>query len=80
LDDIKKSLKRWRDLAYNGHQMLRDYWTYEEIQTMPIRGLLDEIDYFTPKLKEIARRQEEERLKAELEGKRNMKRPGRNKR
>jgi len=50
--------------------MLRDYYTFEEITGMPIRGLFDEIEKFQPKLKEIARRQENARLQAELEGKR----------
>ena len=43
---------------------------------MPIRDVMAEIEYFTPKLRQIARRQEAERLQAELAGKRNMKQPG----
>lgn len=63
-------------MVYNSHTVLRDYWTYEEINQMPLRDVIAEVEYFTPKLKEIARQQEADRLKAELAGKRNMKRPG----
>lgn len=41
---------------------------------MPIRDLLDEVHYYAPKLKEIAKRQEAERVKAELTNQRNQNR------
>lgn len=50
--------------------MLREYYSYEEITWIPIRSLMGKIDEFKPRLQEIAKRQEQERLKAELEGKR----------
>ena len=66
-------MKEYFDLAYNAHTMLKEYYTYDEITAMPIRNLFAEIDKFSPKLKEIARRQEQERIKAELEGRRKQK-------
>lgn len=74
MSNIKKTEREYFDLAYNAYSMLKEFYTYEEITWMPIRGLFDEIDKFHPKLKEIARRQEEARLKAELEGKKNNQR------
>lgn len=56
--------------------MMRDYWSYDDIMSMPIKGLLDQIEYFTPKLKEIARQQEAARLEAELKGKKQMRTRG----
>lgn len=44
---------------------------------MPIRNVIAEVEFITPKLNEIAKRQEQERLKAELQGKANIVMPGR---
>lgn len=77
ITSIRNAAKDYKDLVYNSHTVLRDYWSYEEISWMPIRDVLDEVAYFTPKLKEIARQQEADRLKAELAGKQNMVKPGR---
>lgn len=63
-------------MIYNAHSVLRDYWSYDEIANMPLRDVISETEYFTPKLREIARRQQSEQLQAELAGKRNMKKPG----
>ncbi|MCM1295174.1 MAG: hypothetical protein NC311_06505 [Muribaculaceae bacterium] len=59
---------------YNAHSMMKDFWTYEDILCMPIKSLLKEVKYFTPKLREIAKQQEAARVKAELEGKQRQKR------
>ena len=55
--------------------MLKDYYTYDELLKMPLKKLIEEIELFSPRFKEIAKRQQQERLKAELENKRNANRP-----
>ena len=70
-------MKEERDIVFNAHSVLRDFRSYEDISKTPLRNVIEEIEYFTPKLKEIARQQEADRLKAELAGKRNMVKPGR---
>ena len=50
--------------------MLKDYYTFDEVEAMPIRELFAIIEDFKPKFKEIARQKENARLQAELEGKR----------
>jgi len=57
--------------------MLKDYNSWEELTWMPIKDLLDRIQFFQPKFKEIADRQAKERLEAELAQKR-MARPSNN--
>ena len=59
-------------MVYNAHTALRDYWAYEDLYNMPIRNVIAEVEFITPKLNEIARRQEQERLKAEMQGKANV--------
>lgn len=49
--------------------MLQEAWSYQELYSMPIRDLLNEINYIAPKLKEIARQREANRLTDELSGK-----------
>lgn len=66
---LRRAAKEYKDLVYNANTMLKEAWTYQELASMPIRDLLDEVHYITPKLKEIARQRESERLKAELAGK-----------
>lgn len=63
-------------MVYNAYSMLKDYYSYEQIYHMPLRDLFSNIEYFKPKLKEIARQQEAARLEAELTGKRNNRSPG----
>ncbi len=63
-------------MVYNAHTVLKDQYSYEEIRWMPLRDCFDAVDFITPKLQEIARRQESEKIEAELTGKANMKRPG----
>lgn len=63
-------------MVFNAHSVLKDYWSYEELSYMPIRDIIDEVNYFTPKLRQIAKQQETVRLQAELAGKQNMKQPG----
>lgn len=64
-------------MVFNAHSVLRDFRSYEDLNNTPLRDIIEEIEYFTPKLNEIARRQEAERLKAELAGKQHMVKPGR---
>lgn len=64
---------------YNSHALMKEYYTYEDIGRVPIRDLINEINYFTPKAKEIMRRQEQARLESELTGKKKMNMPMRNK-
>lgn len=66
----------YQDMVYNAHTVLRDYYTYEEILWMPLRDVMAKVKFFTPKLKEIARYQEGERLKAEMTGTANQRKPG----
>lgn len=73
---LRKASKDYRDMIYNAHSALRDYWTYDEIANMPLRNVIANIEYFTPKLREIMKRQQAEQLNAELSGKKNMKKPG----
>ena len=49
--------------------MLKEYYPYDDIKNMPLKNLMQQVKYFTPKFKEIAKRREQERLKMELEGK-----------
>ena len=69
----KKTRVEYFDLAYNAHAMLEKYYTFDEITQMPLKDLFAEIELFKPKLKAIARQQEQARLQAELEGKRQQK-------
>jgi len=73
---IKQASKSYKDMIYNAHSALRDYWTYDELANMPLRDLITKTEYFTPKLREIMKRQQAEQLNAELSGKKNMKKPG----
>lgn len=50
--------------------MLKDYNSWEELSWMPIKDLMDRINFFQPKFQEIAKRQAQERLEAELTQKR----------
>lgn len=63
-------------MVYNAHTVMKEFWSYDELYQMPIRDVLDQLNYFMPKMKEIARRQEAERLKLELTNKNGMKKPG----
>lgn len=73
---IHEQLTYYKDLVYNAHASLREYYTYEELNNMPIRYLIAEVEYITPKLQEIARRQEQDRLRAEMTGKNPVRMPG----
>ncbi|MCM1230134.1 MAG: hypothetical protein NC489_08375 [Ruminococcus flavefaciens] len=55
-------------MAYNVHSASRDYWSYEEITMMPIRNVLRWVDYITPKMKEVAKRQATDQMKNDLMG------------
>jgi len=72
----KDTAKDYRDMVYNAHTILKDYHSYDDIMSTPLRDIIDDIEYFTPKLKEITRRQEADRLRAEFSGKANMVKPG----
>lgn len=43
---------------------------------MPLRDVIDNVEFFKPKLQEIARQREAETLKNELTGRGNPKKPG----
>lgn len=73
-------VKSYQDLVYNAHGMLKDYYSYEEISYMPLKDLFRIVEYFRPKLQEIARRQSEQQLELELQGKKGMVKPGSKKR
>ena len=62
-------------MVYNAHAMMKDYYTYEDIRKIPLKHLLDLIDYFKPKLREIERQQQQNALKMELIGKRDQMKP-----
>lgn len=66
----------YRDMVYNAHTALKDYWSYEQLGYMPIRDILDQLDFFLPKLKEISNRQANNRMQAELTGRANQVQPG----
>ena len=63
---VQDSLKGYLDLAYNTHSMLKDYYTYEEITWMPLKDLMRQIEIFKPRFREIAQRQQQERMKQEF--------------
>ena len=63
-------------MIYNAHSMLKDYYTYEDINSIPIKDLLSLIDYFKPKMREIANRQAKESLMLEMQGKKGQLKPG----
>lgn len=69
----EKVLKSYLDLVDNAYNMLKTYYTYDDLMWMPIRDLLRKIRYWKPKFDRIARQQEEERLKMQLEGQRQAK-------
>ena len=71
-------MTEYLDLVDNAYSMLKEYFTFEDLYWMPIKNLLYWIHYFRPKFEKIARRQENERLKMELEGKRQNKLNGLN--
>lgn len=62
-------------MVYNAHSLMKDYWSYEALLWMPLRDCIENVEYFMPKMKEIARQQETERLKSELTGKNNGMKP-----
>ena len=51
------------------YNMLQDRMSFQEINNMPLKHLYHLIKYYTPKLKEMAKRREQEQLKAQIEGK-----------
>lgn len=65
----------YRNLIYNAHTMLKDYYTYEDLNAIPIKDLFSLIEYFKPKLQEIYRRQQQSALEMELQGKKGQLRP-----
>lgn len=67
---MSKSMNEWLDLAYNVHGASRDYFIFDEILMTPIKNLLRWVSYLEPKLKEIQKRQEADKLKEGLTGQR----------
>lgn len=66
---LKASVQNNREMVYNANMLMRDYYSYEQLLEMPLGMLFNEIDFFGKKAAEIAKRQADEKLKAELEGK-----------
>lgn len=56
-------------MVYNAHQLMKDYYTYDELMEMPLRYFFDELDFFSTKAKEIADQQAKDRLEKEVAGK-----------
>ena len=59
--------------------MLKDYYTFEDISWIPIKDLLALIEYFKPKMREIASRQAKDSLMLEMQGKKGQIKPVSNK-
>ena len=76
VDSIHRTLNDYRDMVYNAHTLLKDFWSYDEIYHMPLRDVIDNVEFFKPKLQEIARQREAETLKNELTGRGKPKKPG----
>ena len=57
----------------NAFRLLNEYFSFDDLMAMPLRDLIDYIEYFSPKMKRIAEEREERRVKAELENKRRQK-------
>lgn len=53
--------------------MLKEYNSFDELSWMPIKDLMDRYKFFQPKFQEIAKRQQQERIEAELMQKRQAK-------
>ena len=68
-------MTNYRDLAYNAHAMMKEYFTYDDIQAMSLRDLFSLLEYFKPKIQEIIKQQQSAQLKAELTGKKNTMSP-----
>lgn len=73
---MEEHIKDYKDLVYNAHMTLKDYYSYEQISCMPMRVILGELDFMRPKIKEIMRAQANATLQAELSGQRHQVRPG----
>lgn len=67
---MQKSLNEWLDLAYNVHGASRDQYTFDEVMMIPIKNLLRWVAYLEPKLKEIKKRQEADKMQEGLTGQR----------
>lgn len=63
-------------MAVNAHQMLSEYFTFEDLNNMPLYQLLEYVNFFMPRMREIARRKQAKQFEAELAGKRNRLGPG----
>ena len=76
LNRMREAAKEYNDLIYNAHTMLKDYYSYQELQWMPLRNLIDKVAEFKPRFQEIARRQQSEMLSQQLFGKQPGPKPG----
>lgn len=74
---IKETAKSYKDMVYNAHTALREFYPYESLYYMPIKNLMEEVEFITPKLNEIMRRQQADRMKAEMTGSLRMTDPNR---
>nr|DAO98248.1 MAG TPA: hypothetical protein [Bacteriophage sp.] len=67
-------------MIYNAHTLMKDFWSYNDLYWMPLRDCIEQVEEFMPRMKEIARQQEAERLKSEFTGQKNGMRPMNNSR
>lgn len=73
---MRKAAKDYREMAINAHQILSEYFTFDDLYTMPIYQLLDHVNTFLPRMREIARRKQAKQFENELAGKKNHLKPG----
>lgn len=66
---MQKQLREYKDLVFNIHQMLREYFSYEDLMWMPLRNLFAQVDEFKPRFKRIAAEREKMQVEQELKGK-----------
>ncbi len=59
----------YKELQYNAYNILKDMYSMEEISIMPLKDLFENINFYTPKLKEISEQRSAANLEAELSGK-----------
>lgn len=66
---LADTYKEYRELEYNAYSILKDTYSIEDVLSMPIKDLHENIDFYTPKLKEISEHRSMAKLEAELTGK-----------
>lgn len=67
---MQEYYKQYKDLQYNAYNVLKDHYPdYEYIGMIPLKDLIQEVDFFTPKLKQIADMRAQQAMEKELMGK-----------